>query len=82
MRTRRLGKSNIMVSALGMGCMGITHASGDPLPDDEAIAVIRAAHKMGYTLFDTAECYVGTRPDDSEVHNEEVVGAALEPIRD
>ena len=63
--TRALGKSGIEVSALGMGCMGITHASGDPMADDDAVRVIRAAHEMGYTLFDTAECYVGMHADSS-----------------
>lgn len=82
MSTRVLGKSGTEVSAIGMGCMGLTHASGDPLPDDEAIRVIRAAHEMGYTFFDTAECYVGTRPDGTTARNEDVVGAALEPVRD
>lgn len=82
METRILGKSGIEVSAVGMGCMGLTHASGDPLPDDEAVRVIRAAHEMGYTFFDTAECYLGTRADGTIAHNEDVVGAALEPVRD
>ena len=82
MERRVLGKSGIEVSALGMGCMGITPASGDPMADDDAVRVIRAAHEMGYTLFDTAECYVGTRADGTVAHNEDVVGAALEPVRD
>lgn len=82
MSTRVLGKSGIEVSAIGMGCMGLTHASGDPVPDDEAIAAIRAAYDMGYTFFDTAECYVGTRPDGTVARNEDVVGAALAPVRD
>lgn len=82
MKTRTLGKSGIEVSPIGMGCMGLTHASGDPVPDSEAVGVIRAAHEMGYTFFDTAECYVGTRADGSLARNEDVVGVALEPIRD
>lgn len=82
MKTRTLGKNGIEVSPLGMGCMGLTHASGDPVPDSEAVGIIRAAHEMGYTFFDTAECYVGTRADGSLARNEEVVGAALEPVRD
>lgn len=82
MDKRVLGKSGIEVSLIGMGCMGITHASGDPMPDDEAISVIRQAHEMGYTFFDTAECYVGTRADGTDAHNEDVVGAALAPVRD
>lgn len=82
MDTRVLGKSGIEVSPLGMGCMGITHAGGDPMDDNEAVNVIREAHEMGYTFFDTAECYVGTRADGSSAHNEDVVGAALAPVRD
>lgn len=82
MDKRVLGKSGIEVSPLGMGCMGITHASGDPMPDDEAVSVIRQAHEMGYTFFDTAECYVGTCADGTKTHNEDVVGKALAPVRD
>lgn len=82
MDKRVLGKSGIEVSPLGMGCMGITHASGDPMPDDEAVSVVRQAHEMGYTFFDTAECYVGTCADGTEAHNEDVVGKALAPVRD
>lgn len=82
MDKRIMGQSGIEVSPLGMGCMGLTHASGDPLPDDEAIATIRAAYEAGYTFFDTAECYVGDRPDGSVAFNEEVVGKALAPVRD
>lgn len=82
MKKRVLGKSGIEVSPLGMGCMGITHASGDPMPDGEAVKAIRAAHEMGYTFFDTAECYVGHRADGSKAHNEDVVGKALAPVRD
>lgn len=80
--TRVLGASGIEVSPIGMGCMGITHASGDPLPDAQAIEVIRQAHEMGYTFFDTAECYQGVRPDGSIAYNEEVVGKALASVRD
>ena len=82
MDKRVLGKSGIEVSPLGMGCMGITHASGDPMPDDEAVNVIRQACNMGHTFFDTAECYVGRRADGTEAHNEDVVGRALAPVRD
>lgn len=82
MDKRILGKSGIEVSPVGMGCMGLTHASGDPMDDADAIRVIREAHEMGYTFFDTAECYVGERADGSLAYNEEVVGAALAPVRD
>lgn len=79
---RPLGKTGMLVSPVGMGCMGLTHASGDPLPDAEAKRVVRAAYDMGYTFFDTAECYVGLRADGTVAHNEDVVGAALAPVRD
>ena len=83
MKTARvLGNSGIEVSALGMGCMGLTHASGDPLPREQAARVVREAHEMGYTFFDTAECCVGVNPDGSTAYNEEAVGDALRPVRD
>lgn len=82
MKTRMLGNSGIEVSAIGMGCMGLTHASGDPLPDEEAARVVRDAYEMGYTFFDTAECYVGAHADGSTAYNEVAVGRALAPVRD
>ena len=82
MKSRVLGDSGIEVSPVGMGCMGLTHASGDPLPDAAAARVVREAYEMGYTFFDTAECYVGQRADGTTAHNEDVVGAALAPVRD
>ena len=82
MEKRVLGSSGIEVSPVGMGCMGLTHASGDPMDDAAAERVVREAYEMGYTFFDTAECYVGERADGSIAHNEDVVGAALAPVRD
>ena len=82
MEKRKLGNSGIEVSPVGMGCMGLTHASGDPMDDAAAERVVREAYEMGYTFFDTAECYVGERADGSIAHNEEAVGAALAPVRD
>ena len=82
MEKRKMGSSGIEVSPVGMGCMGLTHASGDPMDDDVAVRVVREAYEMGYTFFDTAECYVGERTDGSIAHNEDVVGAALAPVRD
>ncbi|WP_455137734.1 aldo/keto reductase [Thermophilibacter sp.] len=79
---RTLGKSGIEVSAVGMGCMGLTHASGDALPTEDASRVIREAFEMGYTFFDTAECYVGRDAAGVERFNEDAVGAALAPVRD
>lgn len=82
MQFRVLGNSDLRVSAVGLGCMGITHASGAPMDKNEGARVIREAYEMGYTFFDTAECYTGTYPDGSIAYNEDVVGEALQPVRD
>ncbi len=62
--------------------MGITHASGAPMNREEGAEVVRKAYEMGYTFFDTAECYTGIYPDGSTAYNEEVVGDALRLVRD
>lgn len=82
MQFRMLGKNGPRVSAVGLGCMGITHASGAPMEKKEGAKVVREAFEMGYTFFDTAECYTGVYPDGSTAYNEEVVGEALRPVRD
>lgn len=79
MEKRKLG--TFEVSPLGLGCMGITHASGAPMAQADGVKVIQAAFDMGYTFFDTAECYTGVYPDGSTAYNEDVVGEALKPIR-
>ena len=81
MEHRILGK-DLEVSAVGLGCMGLSHAYGAPLEKEEAIRVIRSAYEMGYTFFDTAEVYVGTNADGSASNNEELVGEALKDVRD
>ena len=73
MNSRTLG-ADLNVSAIGLGCMGFSHAYGPPTEDDEAIQAIRTAFDMGYTMFDTAETY-GTAEDPH--HNEKLVGEAL-----
>ena len=78
MHMRTLG-SDWTVSAIGLGCMGFSHAYGAPTERDEAIQAIRAAFDMGYTMFDTAETY-GTAADPHE--NEKLLGEALKGIRD
>lgn len=75
MQTRELGSSGLVVSAIGYGCMGVSHAYGARLDKDAGIAIIRAAQERGVTFFDTAEVY-------GPFVNEEVVGAALVPVRD
>lgn len=74
MKTRKLGNS-LEVSALGLGCMGMTAVYGPPADRQEMIRLIHAAHDRGVTLFDTAEAY-------GPLANEELVGEALQPIRD
>jgi aryl-alcohol dehydrogenase-like predicted oxidoreductase len=75
MQTRTLGKSNLDVSALGFGCMGISSGYGPATGHQDGIAVIRAAVDRGVTFFDTAEAY-------GPFTNEELVGEALAPVRD
>ena len=82
MQTRKLGKTGWEISAVGLGCMGLSHAFGTPLEKSEAADKVRAAFDMGYTFFDTAECYTGTNPDGSIAYNEEAVGEGIQGIRD
>lgn len=82
MRYINLGNSDIKVSKLGLGCMGMTHAYGAPSDENEMIKLIHSAVDMGITFFDTAECYVGTGANGQPVYNEELVGKALKPYRD
>ena len=75
MDTRTLGSTGLEVSAIGLGCMGISQSFG-PSPDrDTMVGFLRQAVEHGVTFFDTAEVY-------GPYHNEEVVGEALEPLRD
>src|SRR5213593_4082236 len=74
MKKRRLGKSNLEVSAIGLGCMGMSFGYGPPKDKQEMVAVIRAAVELGVTFFDTAEVY-------GPYLNEELVGEALAPVR-
>ena len=75
MKYRKLGKSNLEVSALGLGCMGLSFGLGPAVGKTQAINLIRAAYDKGVTFFDTAESY-------GPFVNEEVVGEALAPFRD
>lgn len=74
METRRLGRSGLEVSSLGLGCMGLSHGLGEPVDRAEGIAFLRAAVERGVTLFDTAEVY-------GPFTNEDLVGEALAPFR-
>jgi aryl-alcohol dehydrogenase-like predicted oxidoreductase len=75
MQKRRLGKSNLEVSAIGLGCMGMSFSYGPPKDKREMISLIRTAVEHGVTFFDTAEVY-------GPFANEELVGEALAPVRD
>ena len=75
MQNRKLGKSNLEVSALGLGCMGMSFGFGPPADKTEMIALIRTAIERGVTFFDTAEVY-------GPFTNEELLGEALAPFRD
>jgi aryl-alcohol dehydrogenase-like predicted oxidoreductase len=74
MQKRKLGKSNLEVSAIGLGCMGMSFSYGPPKDKQEMIALLRAAVERGVTFFDTAEVY-------GPFTNEELVGEALEPFK-
>src|SRR4051812_39896958 len=74
MSTRTLGQG-LEVSAPGLGCMGVSQSFGERPPREDMIAFLRAAVDRGVTFFDTAEVY-------GPFHNEELVGEALEPVRD
>jgi len=75
MQTRKLGQSGLEVSALGLGCMGMSFGYGQPVDKEDGIKLIRAAVDRGVTFFDTAEVY-------GPFTNEELVGEALAPVRD
>jgi aryl-alcohol dehydrogenase-like predicted oxidoreductase len=75
MQKRKLGRSNLEVSAIGLGCMGLTFSYGPPVEKEHGISLIRAAFDHGVTFFDTAEVY-------GPFTNEGLVGEALAPIRD
>lgn len=75
MKYRELGNRKLQVSAIGLGCMGMSHGYGPAADRNEMIALIRRAYEQGVTFFDTAECY-------GPYANEELVGEALAPVRD
>src|SRR5436309_14802500 len=74
MKKRKLGKSNLEVSAIGFGCMGLSFGYGPAVDKQQGISIIRAAVERGVTFFDTAEVY-------GAYTNEELVGEALAPFR-
>ena len=79
MRKTKIGEME--VSAVGFGCMGLSHAYGAALPKEQAIAQIHAAYNAGYTFFDTAEIYRGEYANSTSVLNDEIVGEAIQPFK-
>ena len=75
MQKRELGKSGLQVSAIGLGCMGLSFGYGPATDKQEGIRLLRTAFERGITFFDTAEAY-------GPFINEELVGEALAPVRD
>src|SRR3981081_2705460 len=75
MKKRELGKGNLEVSAVGLGCMGMSFSYGPPKDKQEMTSLLRAAVERGIAFFDTAEVY-------GPFTNEELVGDALSPLRD
>src|SRR5437667_11291739 len=75
MQKRKLGKSNLEVSAIGLGCMGMSFSYGPPKDKQEMISLLQVALELGVTFFDTAEVY-------GPFTNEELVGEALAPFRE
>src|SRR6266481_838107 len=75
MQKRKLGNSNLEVSAIGLGCMGMSFGYGPPVDQQTGISLIRSAVERGVTFFDTAEVY-------GPFINEELVGEALAPVRE
>src|ERR1700726_3813519 len=75
MQKRKLGRSNLEVSAIGLGCLGMSFGFGPAADKKEMISLIRTAVERGITFFDTAEVY-------GPFANEELVGEALAPVRD
>src|SRR5687768_5537347 len=75
MQKRRLGNSNLEVSSIGLGCMGLSYGYGPAVDTRQGVSLIRSAVERGVTFFDTAEVY-------GPFTNEELVGEALAPVRD
>lgn len=82
MEKRKLGNSELYVNPVGLGCMGFSHASGDPMEKSAAVKILRNAYEIGYDFFDTAEAYTGINTDGTISYNEELVGEAVKGIRD
>ena len=79
---KRLGKTDLFVNPVGLGCMGLSHAYGSAISKDEGIKFLKESFKTGYNFFDTAEVYVGKTSDGKISNNEELLGLAIESFRE
>lgn len=81
-KQKRLGRTDLYVSPVGLSCMGLSHAYGDAVSEEEGIKFLKEAIKTGYNFFDTAEVYVEKTADGKTSTNEEMLGKAIESYRD
>ncbi|MEG0276528.1 MAG: aldo/keto reductase [Coprobacillus sp.] len=81
MNKRQIGKTNMYINPVGLGCMGFSHAYGVAEDRAKAIQTMKEAHQLGYDFYDTAECYTGENADGSISYNEELVGEAIHEFR-
>ena len=79
-KQKRLGKTDLYVKPVGLGCMGLSHAYGDAVSEEEGIEFLKEAIKTDYNFFDTAKVYVGKTADGKTSTNEEMLGAANDII--
>ena len=82
MNQKRLGKTDLRINPVGLGCMGLSHAYGAAKSQDESVEFLKKSFKTGYDFFDTAEVYTGKTSDGIRSNNEELVGMALNEVRD
>lgn len=81
-KQKRLCRTDLYVSPVGLGCMGLSHAYGDAVSEEDGIEFLKEAIKTGYNFFDTAEVYVGKTAEGKTSTNEEMLGKAIESCRD
>ena len=81
MNQKKLGKTDLYVSPIGLGCMGLSHAYGSAVSQDDGIDFLKKSFKTGYNFFDTAEVYVGKTSSGKVSNNEELLGLAIKSFR-
>ena len=81
MKLKRLGKTDLKVSPVGLGCMGLSHAYGSAVSEEKGIDFLKKSFHKGYDFFDTAEAYTGITKDGKQSNNEKLLGKAIESFR-